>query len=44
MTHGSVPQATRQMLGIDDNYCRISVGIEDIEDLIADLDSALEKI
>ena len=37
MTHGSVPPEHRKMLGIDDNYCRLSTGIEDIEDLIADI-------
>ena len=37
MTHGSVPQAKRMLLGIDDNYVRLSTGIEDIEDLVADL-------
>lgn len=37
MTHGSVPAAHRKMLGIDDNFLRLSVGIEDEADLIADL-------
>jgi cystathionine beta-lyase/cystathionine gamma-synthase len=41
MTHGSVPPEHRKMLGIDDNYVRLSTGIEDIEDLIADLKQAL---
>lgn len=44
MTHGSVPPAHRKMLGIDDNFIRISVGCEDIEDLIADLEAAFKKI
>ena len=44
MTHGSVPPAHRKMLGIDDNFVRISVGIEDIDDLIADLQQAFDKI
>ena len=44
MTHGSVPSATRKMLGIDDNFVRISVGIEELEDLINDLNNAFEKI
>jgi len=30
MTHGSVPPAHRKMLGIDDNFCRLSVGIENL--------------
>ena len=34
MTHGSVPPETSKMLGIDDNFIRISSGIENIEDLI----------
>ncbi len=41
MTHASVPLEKRQTLGISDGLIRISVGIEDIEDIIADLDQAL---
>jgi len=41
MTHASVPQESREKLGITDGLVRISVGIEDIEDIIADLDQAL---
>lgn len=41
MTHASVPADKRKILGIDDNLCRLSVGIEHIEDLITDLDIAL---
>jgi cystathionine beta-lyase/cystathionine gamma-synthase len=41
MTHAAVPYDTRQKLGITDGLVRVSVGIEDIEDLIADLDQAL---
>ncbi len=41
MTHASVPVDQRQKLGIDDNLIRLSVGIEDVEDLIADLDQAI---
>ncbi|RWU11307.1 cystathionine gamma-synthase [Pseudidiomarina gelatinasegens] len=41
MTHASIPKENREKLGILDNFVRISVGIEDIEDLIADLDCAL---
>ena len=44
MTHGSVPAAHRKMLGIDDNFCRISVGIENCEDLINDLKQSLAQI
>lgn len=41
MTHASVPVETRTRLGITDGLVRISVGIEDVEDIIADLDQAL---
>ena len=44
MTHASVPPEERQRLGITDGLVRISVGIEDVEDLIADLDQALARI
>ena len=37
MTHASVPAEQRARLGIDDGLCRLSVGIEDTDDLIADL-------
>jgi len=42
MTHASVPSEVRTALGIDDGLVRLSVGIEDADDLIADLRSALE--
>jgi len=41
MTHATIPPATRQALGIVDGLVRISVGIENIEDLQADLQQAL---
>lgn len=41
MTHASVPAEQRAALGISDNLIRLSVGVEDVEDLIADLDQAL---
>src|SRR6476646_775997 len=41
MTHASVPADARAKLGITDGLVRISVGIEDVEDIIADLDQAL---
>jgi len=41
MTHASVPEAERAALGISDQLIRLSVGIEAVEDLIADLDQAL---
>jgi cystathionine beta-lyase/cystathionine gamma-synthase len=40
MTHASVPAEERQRLGITDGLVRLSVGIEDVEDLIADLEKA----
>jgi cystathionine beta-lyase/cystathionine gamma-synthase len=43
MTHASVPADQRARLGITDGLVRISVGIEDVDDIIADLDSALQK-
>jgi cystathionine beta-lyase/cystathionine gamma-synthase len=44
MTHASVPPEERQKIGITDGLARISVGIEDAEDLIADLDQALTHV
>ena len=44
MTHASVPFEARQKLGILGNLVRISVGIEDIEDLRQDLSNALDSI
>lgn len=41
MTHASVPEETRRRLGITDGLVRISVGIEDVEDIIEDLNQAL---
>lgn len=41
MTHASVPEDQRAVLGITDNLVRLSVGIEDVEDLIEDLDRSL---
>jgi cystathionine gamma-lyase len=41
MTHASIPKEQREALGIDDGLIRVSVGIEDIDDLVADLKAAL---
>ena len=41
MTHASVPPAQRAALGIDDGLVRVSVGIEDCDDILADLEQAL---
>ncbi len=43
MTHASIPADVRQQIGITDGLIRLSVGIEDAEDLINDLDAALAK-
>jgi cystathionine beta-lyase/cystathionine gamma-synthase len=44
MTHASIPAERRLEIGITDGLIRISVGIEDVEDLIADLEHALEAV
>ncbi len=44
MTHASVPAEQRKKLGIDDSLIRLSVGIEDVDDLIADLKQAFERV
>ena len=41
MTHASVPESERAHLGISDTLIRLSVGLEDEEDIIADVDQAL---
>lgn len=44
MTHGEIPQEERLKMGIKDNAIRVSVGIEDIGDIIADFDQALAAV
>jgi cystathionine beta-lyase/cystathionine gamma-synthase len=44
MTHGAVPKNERKRIGVTDGLVRISVGLEDADDLIADLDQALSAI
>lgn len=44
MTHASIPKEERLKVGLTDSLIRLSVGIEDVEDLISDLERALEKI
>ncbi|MCW3846299.1 cystathionine gamma-synthase family protein [Sphingomonas sp. LB-2] len=44
MTHLSVPQARKDALGISDNLVRISIGVEDADDLIADFEEALKAV
>ncbi len=44
MTHAAIPAEERQKAGITDGLVRISVGIEDFQDIIADMDAAMEKL
>ena len=44
MTHASVPASRRAALGITDGLVRLSAGVEDIEDLQADLAQALDRV
>ncbi|MSR22694.1 MAG: PLP-dependent transferase [Gemmatimonadetes bacterium] len=44
MTHASVPKERRDAMGVTDGLVRLSAGIEDLDDLLADLDQALEGI
>jgi methionine-gamma-lyase len=44
MTHAHVPQEVRMEMGISDGLIRLSVGIENVDDLLADIDQALARI
>jgi cystathionine beta-lyase/cystathionine gamma-synthase len=44
MTHASVDAGKRERLGITDGLVRVSVGLEDTDDIIADLDQALNGV
>ena len=44
MTHASISAEDRQRLGISDGLLRLSIGVEDVDDLISDLDTALQNI
>jgi len=44
MSHGSIPEPQRRAAGITPQLIRLSVGIEDIDDLIADLEQALQVV
>ncbi len=44
MTHASIPKPEREAAGLSDGLLRLSVGVEDVEDLIADLDRALRGL
>jgi cystathionine gamma-lyase/cystathionine beta-lyase len=42
MTHASIPKETREAAGVVDNLLRFSIGVEDVEDLLADIENALK--
>jgi len=44
MTHASVPEAQRRELGISDSLIRLSVGVENVEDLLKDLQRGLDAV
>ena len=44
MTHASIPKEEREKVGVTDSLIRLSVGIEDVEDLVADLKQAIESV
>ena len=44
MTHKSIPAEKRRAAGVADSLIRLSVGLEDAEDLIADLEQAFSKL
>lgn len=44
MTHASIPREVREKVGISDALIRVSVGLENVEDLIADLDQAFDRL
>jgi cystathionine gamma-lyase len=44
MTHAAVPKEEREKLGISDTLVRLSVGVEDLDDLVRDLETALEHV
>ena len=44
MTHASVPREDRLARGLTDGLVRLSVGIEDVEDILADLEQALARV
>jgi cystathionine beta-lyase/cystathionine gamma-synthase len=44
MTHASIPKAQREATGVTDGLIRLSVGIEDIQDLLYDVDSSLSVL
>ena len=43
MTHASIPEEIRKAVGITDGLIRLSIGIEDADDIIRDLDNAIKE-
>jgi cystathionine beta-lyase/cystathionine gamma-synthase len=43
MTHASIPREIREARGVTDGLLRLSVGVEDLDDIIEDVDQALAK-
>jgi cystathionine beta-lyase len=44
MTHAAIPKEEREKTGVVDSLIRLSVGIEDVDDLIKDLEQAIDKL
>ena len=44
MTHASIPKEVREKVGVTDGLIRLSLGVEDAEDLINDLEQAFQKV
>ena len=44
MTHASIPKKERMKVGLTDSLIRLSVGVEDVDDLIQDLETALNNV
>ncbi|MDX1741392.1 MAG: PLP-dependent transferase, partial [Rhodothermales bacterium] len=44
MTHASVPAEDRRKAGLSDSLIRVSVGVEDVDDLLSDLDDAMQAV
>ena len=44
MTHASIPKKERLKVGLTDSLIRLSIGVEDVEDLIKDLEMALRNV
>ena len=44
MTHAAIPKEERERTGVVDSLIRLSVGIEDVDDLVSDLKQAIDKV